>query len=92
MEPSILLIASITFVFSALYQLFSLPAGIKAILNEDLSRTLLLCIHLAGLLMYVGWSVYGVMLHDIAMMFGCGMGVLSSSILLGYTFWLRKAK
>ncbi len=80
------------FVLTALHQVVNLPAGIKSILNEDLSRPLLLCIHFAGLLMYVGWSVYGFMLHDLAILFGCGLGVVSSAILLGYTFWLRKAK
>lgn len=92
MNPNLLVVASMAFVLTALHQVFSLPAGIKAILNEDLSRPLLLSIHCVGFLMYSGWSVYGLMLKDFAMIFGCGMGMVSSAILLGYTFWLRKAK
>jgi len=92
MHSDLLVVASMAFILTALHQVFSLPAGIKAILNEDLSRPLLLCIHFAGFFMYSGWSVYGLMLNDLAIVCGCGMGVVSSAILLGYTFWLRKAK
>ncbi len=92
MESNMLIAASLAFALTALYQLFSLPAGIKAIVNEDLSRPLQLGIHVAGVLMYLGWMFYGFVLRDIAILFGCGMGAVSSGILLGYTFWLRKAK
>ncbi len=90
MNNYILLAASIAFILTALNQVFTLPAGIKNILNEGMSRPLLLCLHGFSLLMYIGWCVYGVLLSDLAIVFGCGMGVISSSILFGYTVWLRK--
>lgn len=91
MDPNVLVAASAAFVLTALYQVFALPAGIRAIVNEEISRPLLLCIHGAALLMYAGWTVYGIVLRDIVIMFGCGMGAVSSAILVGYTVWLRKA-
>lgn len=92
MNDSLLIVASMAFVLTAVNQVFTLPAGIKSILNEEMPRPLLICKHAFGFLMYTGWCVYGAMLRDVAIVFGCGMGVVSSAILLGYTFWLRKAK
>jgi hypothetical protein len=92
MNKYVLIAASMAFVLTAVNQVFTLPAGIKSILNEDMPRPLLVCKHAFGFLMYTGWCVYGLLLSDVAIIFGCGMGVVSSLILLGYTFWLRKAK
>ena len=90
MNNYILLAASMAFILTALHQVFTLPAGIKNILNEGMSRPLLLCLHGFGLAMYMGWCIYGILLKDIVIVFGCGMGVISSSILFGYTVWLRR--
>lgn len=89
MNKYIILAASMAFILTAINQVFTLPAGIRSIVRDELSTPVLICVHLFGLLMYCGWSIYGLLLRDPAIIFGCGMGVFSSAILLGYTFWLR---
>ncbi|RYZ52957.1 MAG: hypothetical protein EOP49_08290 [Sphingobacteriales bacterium] len=89
MDHSLVFVASLAFIFTAVNQVLCLPAGIRNILRDELSTPVLVSVHLFSFLMYVGWSIYGVLLKDPAIVFGCGLGVLSSGILLGYTFWLR---
>ena len=92
MNEYLVFAASIAFIFTAINQVLSLPAGLRNILKEELSTPVLFSVHLFGFLMYAGWSIYGILLKDPAIIFGCGLGVLSSAVLLIYTCWLRLAK
>lgn len=91
MVPMVLFAATAATLLTALYQIFALPAGIRLIVNDDISRKLLLCVNGAGLLMYAGWSIYGVVQKDLVITLGCGIGATSASILVGYTLWLRRS-
>jgi hypothetical protein len=92
MNNSIVLVASLAFVLTAINQVVVLPTGIRTIMKEQLPSSSLIVIHAFGLLMYMGWCLYGCIKGDPAMIIGCGLGVICSGALLACTILVLQNK
>lgn len=92
MNNTIIIVASLAFVFTAVNQVISLPAGIRTILNEQVPNPLLLALHTVSFLMYAGWCIYGFLRSDPAMVIGCCLGMICSLALLTFAVWSKYNK
>lgn len=80
------IIGMLTLIFGILVKVIGFPAQIKTNYERKSTKGLSTTMILLTFLAYVLWTIYGVIKNDMILVFGQGMGIITSGIVLGQIF------
>jgi|GEM_PF-6805580 len=87
-----LIIGSLAFITTAVNLLLDFPVQTLATLRSKVPARLLVGLKLSTLVMYGCWAAYGWVRGDVLMLYGQGLALISSVLLLGQLVWIRTRK
>ena len=87
-----LIIGSLAFITTAINLLFEFPVQTMETFKSKVPASLLLGLKLTSLLMYACWAAYVWAKGDILILFGQGLALISSMLIVGQMLWLRGRK
>ena len=87
-----LIIGSLAFITTAVNLLLDFPVQTLASLRNMVPAGLLVGLKLSTLAMYGCWAAYGWARGDVLMLYGQGLALISSMLLLGQLVWIRTRK
>lgn len=86
------IIATVTFTLSILTKIVGLPSQAKKIHQTKDSSSQSLILYVLIFLSYLSWTIHGLLKKDNTIIFGQGLGILTSGVILVLIIVYRKKK
>ncbi|HEY4327754.1 MAG TPA: SemiSWEET family transporter [Mucilaginibacter sp.] len=85
-------IATLTFLFSILTKVVGFPAQAKLIFKTKDVRGISKTLYLITFISYILWTIHGYIVNDSTLIWGQGLGVITSGFILIQITYYRKQK
>jgi uncharacterized protein with PQ loop repeat len=86
------IIASLTFVFSVLTKIIGFPAQARLIFKAKNVEHISLSLYAITFLSYIFWTIHGYLKSDPTLIYGQGLGIITSGFVLAQIIYYRKKK
>lgn len=86
------IIAALTFIFSILTKVVGFPSQARLIFKTKNVSTLSLPLYIITFLSYIFWTIHGYFKSDSTLIYGQGLGVITSGFVLGQIIYYKRKK
>jgi len=84
------LIGSITLILSILTKIIGFPSQAKLLMKSKKTENISISLYSLTFLAYISWTIHGILKNDYTIIFGQGLGILTSGFVLGQIIYYRR--
>jgi len=84
------IIATLTFIFSVLTKVVGFPSQARLIFKTKNVSNISLSLYVITFISYILWTIHGFIIHDQSLIYGQGLGIITTGFVLGQLIYYRK--